>query len=231
MTTTSVQLVSSHFRNVWEGRTAAETIHYAKLQINVAGILYPVVPTRADKDAICIGLPSGLCDWLEQYLICTNPEDSSVIKEFDCRNVEMCFLWVALSASDAFQYATPEVLWKKNYQWPAASAVLQMEIPKNVHITGSLFIYLRWRLSFAQENQTVQELDIILRGGISKGPWSFYSTISYVRDTPQEVTRLIAEFNSTGRIRPLADDVTCKSYSGPTIHWSFASGFSDSRPP
>ena len=66
MAATSAEPVSSQCKYEWAKNTVAETENYALLQININGILYPVVPILADEKAICIGLPSGLCVWLEQ---------------------------------------------------------------------------------------------------------------------------------------------------------------------
>jgi hypothetical protein len=187
--------VSVHYKYEWTKNTVSSTDKYAHLQININGGLYPVVPIFADEKAICIGLPSELCLWLEQLWICTDPEDLVVIKGYDPPMVEMCFLWVAVCAGDAFQIATPEVLpWRKAThkglrlnRWPSARALKEIDIPRTVHVTGEVYMDLRWGLPDGSESQTVQELDLVLRSGISRGPWQFYTKIQFLtKDTPSQ---------------------------------------------
>jgi hypothetical protein len=180
--------VSSHYKYEWTKNTVSSTDKYAQLQININDVLYPVVPIFADEKAICIGLPSELCLWLEQLWICTDPEELVVIKGYDPPMVEMCFLWVAVCAGDAFQNATPEVLpWRKAThkglrcnRWPSARALKEIDIPRTVHLTGEIYMDLRWGLPEGSESQTVQELDLVLRSGISRGPWQFYTKIHFL---------------------------------------------------
>jgi hypothetical protein len=188
MAATSAEPVSSLLNYEWATKTVASTDEYARLQINILDDLFPVVPIFADEKAICIGLPSVLCRWLERYRICSYPEDLSVTE--DGRHyVEMCFLWVAGCACNAFRDATPEVRawrssspWGTDDLWPSARAIKQIDIPRTVHMTGRIFIDLRWGLPEEPENLTVQELNFVLRRGIRKGPWHFYTNIEFLLD-------------------------------------------------
>ena len=156
--------------------------NYARLQIEISGLLYLVVPIDADEDAVCIGLFSGLCPLLEQCWICTDPEDFSITKAIYRSMVKMCFLWVARCACDAIQDATPEELfwrstspWVIDRRWPSARAVKEIEIPGIVQVPGRIIMDLRGRLPEEPEHLTVQELDFFLRGGISAGPWKHFT--------------------------------------------------------
>ena len=160
----------------WINITVATTDNYARLQIEISGLLYPVVTIDANEDAVCIGLPSGLCPWLEQYWICTDPEDFSIYRAFDRPKVRMCFLWVAVCACDAIKEATPEVSrWCSttplvtNHCWPSARAVKEIEIPRFVRMPGIISMDLSGGLPPEPEHLTVQELDLYLLGGISAG--------------------------------------------------------------
>jgi hypothetical protein len=171
----------------WATKTVASTDEYAQLQININDILYPVVPIFADGEAICIGLPSVLCRWLERYRISNHLEDLSVTEDGGSY-VEMCFLWVASCAGNAFRKAAPEVQawrssgWETDCLWPSARAIKQIDIPRTVHLTGRIFVDLRWGLPGEPENLTVEELNLVLRRGIKKGPWHFYTSIEYILD-------------------------------------------------
>jgi hypothetical protein len=187
MAATSAEPVSFPLMYEWATKTVASTDEYAQLQINIWDEYFPVVPIFADEEAICIGLPAVLCRWLERYRICSHPEDFTVTED-GRRYVEMCFLWVASCAGNAFRDVTPEVRawrscgWGTDYLWPSARAIKEIVIPRTVHMTGRIFIDLRWGLPEEPENLTVQELNLVLRRGIKKGPWHFYTSIEYILD-------------------------------------------------
>jgi hypothetical protein len=171
----------------WTDKTVAKTDNYARLQIEIRGVFYPVVPIDANEGAVCIGLPSGLCPWLVEVWMCTDPEDLSIERSFDRPMVRMCFLWVAVCACDAIQEATPEVsLWRStsslvtNHCWPSARELKTNEIPRSFDMPGKITIDLSGEPLVEPEYLTVQELDSFLLGGIKAGPWRFYNDVEII---------------------------------------------------